>query len=250
VGNDAASDAKADAAEAGLGFCATQTGLIFCQDFDEGNGLATGAGLNQWSNLTGSTTGPNPNLSISKAEAVSLPNSLLIALTNTQSANAIETITPAGGVTTADFKFQLFLATLPNAGGFVVDYQFADSGGGPDAFGFRLGVFGNATGGLDHADVEHNDSLTSAGYVVGPNVPMNFQSWNDIEMLATFSAQTDGGFVVAFQLNINGSSAYMKTFPAPFAAAPLVRLHVGLPYVFTNNTTWNVYDDNVTLAVK
>ena len=165
---DAGSDAGSNASDASDGstadaapqtFCAGQTGLDFCEDFDDANPLSLDAGApDYWTALVGTTA----EVAVSSAQYSSAPNSLLVQLAdgpaNTdQSAKVVKMITPASGVTQAIYEFDMYIASVPlfNTGGFATDFQFDDVGTATDQFGFRIGVFSNTTG-FDHADLEHN----------------------------------------------------------------------------------------------
>jgi hypothetical protein len=252
---DAGSDAPADASEAGpTTFCQGHPGLTFCDDFDEPGTLWTDGGTGPWTLINGSQS----EIALSTAHAESLPNALYANLPsgpgNTdRSARVLETITPANGVTQAIYEFDIYIATAPNAGGFATDFQFLDTSGGSDQFGFRIGVFGNATG-FDHADVEHNHpTLGGPDDIISP-IPITAGAWNHVKMAVAYSASTgDAGNTVSFQLYLNNATtaAVNANYPAPFAKALFARFGAGMVFAFdANNKNWGIYYDNFTLKLQ
>lgn len=256
---DAAGDAPgtSDAAEAGpaLTFCQTQSGLNFCADFDEPGALSPDAGALAWTSIVGSSA----EVALSTAQAASPPDSLLVQLQNgpaspDQSAKVVEMITPASGVAQAIYQFDMYIATVPlaNVGGFATDFQFLDTAGGTDQFGFRIGVFAN-TSGFDHADLEHNHPTLGGSDDIVNSIPITAGAWNHVEMVVAYSQASDGGNEVAFQLYINNSTtpAVDSTFPAPFAKAAFARFAAGMVYAFdSTNKDWGIYYDNFTLKLQ
>ncbi len=244
-------DAGIDATDSAVTpFCLTQTGLNFCQDFDEGNPLsisADGGGIGA--------------CAVSTAQASSAPNSLLVALpegpTNTdQSAKVVKMITPTSGVTQAIYEFDMYISSWPAAatGGFATDFQFLDTNGGSDQFGFRIGVFTGADGGFDHADLEHNHPTLGGSDDITSPIAITPSAWNHVKMVVAYSAlANDGGDSVAFQLYLNKSAtaAIDANYPAPFASAAFARFAAGMVYAFDGtNKDWNIYYDNFTLKLQ
>jgi hypothetical protein len=256
-GNTASDSGSGDAGtDAATTFCKSQQGLAFCDDFDDDGALSLDAGLASWTSLVSNGT----EITTSSAQAVSAPNSMLMALldgpANTdQSAKVVKMITPANGVTQAVYEFDMYIATVPLAavGGFATDFQFDDVGGASDQFGFRIGVFANATG-FDHADLEHNhpvlggpdDSVSPIGITAG--------AWNHVKMSVAYSALADdAGDNVSFQLYINKNATAVvdEQYPAPFAKAPFARFAAGMVYAFdATNKDWGIYYDNFTLKIQ
>jgi hypothetical protein len=190
---------------------------------------------------------------------VSPPDSLLVQLqdgpANTdQSAKVVEMITPTNGVKQAIYQFDIYIATVPlaNVGGFATDFQFLDTSGATDQFGFRIGVFAN-TSGFDHADLEHNHpTLGGPDDIISP-IAITAGAWNHVEMVVAYSQGADGGDEVAFQLYLNHSAtpAVDSTFAAPFATAPFARFAAGMVYAFDpTNKDWGIYYDNFTLKLQ
>jgi hypothetical protein len=254
-------DAPVDSADgAAPTFCSQQVGLAFCADFDEPNSLSTDAGASPWTQLVGTMA----ELSLSTAQAMSPPTSLLAALAigpaNTdQSAKVVEWVTPTTGVAQAIYEFDMLIAHLPlGAGGFATDFQFVDVGGNSDQFGFRIGLFSNASGGLDHADLEHNQPVLGAGDINAGSIPLVAGAWQHVKMVVAYSASTtdagaDAGDIVHFQLYIdqNATAAVDAIYPAPFTRAPFARFAAGIVYAFDGtNKDWSIYYDNFTLALQ
>ena len=257
AGTDAATAADASEASATATFCQTQSGLAFCADFDEPGALSPDAGAADWTSVVGTAA----ELSLSTAQSVSPSDSLLVALQNgpantDQSAKVVEMITPANGVTQAIYQFDIYIETVPlaNVGGFATDFQFLDTNGGTDQFGFRIGVFANTTG-FDHADLEHNHpTLGGADDIVSP-IPITAGAWNHVEMAVAYSTGQDAGSgdTVSFQLFLNHSitATVNSEFPAPFAKAAFARFAVGMVYAFDpTNKDWGIYYDNFTLKLQ
>jgi hypothetical protein len=257
-----ASDAAAvvDAADSAVpNYCAqaAQAGLDFCEDFDEGNPLSLDAGAGAfWTQ----TVGTSAELAVSTAQASSAPSSLLVALAdgpaNTdQSAKVVKMITPANGVTQAIYEFDMYIATVPlfATGGFATDFQFDDTAGGTDQFGFRIGVFSNATG-FDHADLEHNHPVLGGNDDITSPIPITFAAWNHVKMVVAFSALADdGGDSVSYQLYLNKSATATinAQYPAPFTKAAFARFAAGMVYAFDGtNKDWGIYYDNFTLKLQ
>jgi hypothetical protein len=265
---DAKADSSADATPDALAdgptstFCETQIGLDFCDDFDSPGALSLdGGAASGWTQIVGSPG----ELAISSARSVSAPNSLLVSLPNgpddggvgsgDRSAKVVKQLTPASGVSQAISEFDIYVASAPasasNPGGFATDLQFMD-GNGADQFGFRIGVFANATG-FDHADLEHNHpTLGGADDIVSPLTGFTSGAWNHIKMAVAFAA-VDGGDVVHFQMYLNRSATAFidQTYPAPFASAPFARIAAGVVFAFdATNKDWNINYDNFTLKVQ
>jgi hypothetical protein len=252
--------ADSSAGDAPVGYCAGQSGLTFCADFDESNSLF-GPGSAGWSQIIPGA----PEIGVSSALSVSPPNALFATLPEgpggDQSAQVVELISPTSGVAQATYQFDIYVATLPvpasgTVGGFVADFQFDDNtedgGAGSDTFGFRIGLFANPTG-FDHADLEHNHpDIGGSDDIFGP-IPLNPGSWNHVEMVAAFSAGSDGGATVAFTLYMNGSTApaVEESFPARFTSAPFARIAAGMVYAFDSTyKDWGIYYDNITLKLQ
>jgi hypothetical protein len=252
---DAPSDAPVDAPEAAAAtFCQMQSGLNFCADFDEPGALAPDAGAANWTQIVGTPA----EVALSTAQAASAPDSLLVSLAdgpaNTdRSAKVVEMITPANGVTQAIYEFDMYIATVPlaNTGGFATDFQFLDTMGGSDQFGFRIGVFANTTG-FDHADLEHNHPTLGGADDISSPIAITASAWNHVKMVVAYSA-ADGGGNVAFQLFLNhGAAADVSAdYPAPFAKAAFARFAAGMVYAFDGtNKDWGIYYDNFTLKLQ
>jgi hypothetical protein len=237
-------------------FCGSQTGLDFCEDFDNGNPLSLDAGTADfWTALVSTGT----ELALSTAQAASPPSSLLVALPDgtvngDRSAKVVKMITPTNGVSQAIYEFDMYIATVPlaNTGGFATDFQFQDDNGS-DTFGFRIGVFSNTTG-FDHADLEHNHpSLGGSDDITSP-VGITFGAWNHVKMVVAYSAlANDGGNNVAFQLYLNRSTTadLNANYPAPFPKATFARFAAGVVYAFdAQNKGWSIYYDNFTLKLQ
>jgi hypothetical protein len=253
-------DAGQDSAPA-PSFCQTQAGLDFCDDFDLAGSLSVdGGAASAWTSIVSSGN----EVSISSAQSSSPPNSLLVQLPDNdggagngdQSAKVVKQVTPANGVTQAIYEFDMYIATVPlaNTGGFATDFQFDDTAGGTDQFGFRIGVFANSTTGFDHADLEHNHPVLGGNDNIISPVPITAGAWNHVKMVVAYSGTSDdGGNGVAFQLYVNGSAtaAVDETFPAPFAKAPFARFAAGMVYAFDPvNKDWGIYYDNFTLKLQ
>jgi hypothetical protein len=252
-----------DAADSAVApsFCQTQQGLDFCDDFDLPGSLSLDGGSGTaWTSLVGSTT----ELVISSAQAQSQPDSLLVQLpegpadggagTGDQSAKVVKMITPASGVSQAIYEFDVYIANVPLAsvGGFATDFQFDDTSAGTDQFGFRIGVFANATG-FDHADLEHNHPVLGGNDDIVSPISITYQAWNHVKMVVAYAAESDGGDNVAFQLYLNNgaTAAVDATWPAPFAVAPFARFAAGMVYAFdSTNKDWEIYYDNFTLKLQ
>jgi hypothetical protein len=236
-------------------FCQTQSGLDFCADFDEQDALSTdGGATGTWTQLVGSELG------LSTAQASSAPHSLLVAMqdgpANTdQSAKVVEWLTPTSGVTQAIYEFDIYIDTVPlaNVGGFATDFQFLDTSGGSDQFGFRIGVFANTTG-FDHADLEHNHPTLGGNDDITSPIAITAKAWNHVKMSVAFAALAgDGGDSVAFQLYLNKSAtpAVDANYPAPFSKAAFARFAAGMVYAFdATNKDWGIYYDNFTLKLQ
>jgi hypothetical protein len=269
-GDTGAPDSATDSATADAGstedaaptpsFCQSQAGLAFCDDFDLADSLELDGGAAvAWSSLVGTPQ----EVAISSAQSASAPSSLLVQLvdgdggpgTGDQSAKVVKMITPTNGVSQAIYEFDIYIASYPlaNVGGFATDFQFDDTAGGSDQFGFRIGVFANTTG-FDHADLEHNHPVLGGSDDITPSIPITAGAWNHVKMVVAYSATgNDGGNGVAFQLyvNQNATAAVDAIYPAPFAAAPFARFAAGMVYAFDGvNKDWGIYYDNFTLKLQ
>ncbi len=254
----------ADAADSAVGpsFCQAQVGLAFCDDFDLAGSLSLdGGAATAWSQVVSNGT----EVAISSAQAKKAPNSLLVALPNgplpdgggntDQSAKVVKMITPANGVTQAIYEFDMYIDTVPlaNVGGFATDFQFDDTAGGSDQFGFRIGVFAN-TSGFDHAELQHNHPVLGGPDDIISSIPITAHAWNHVKMVVAFSAlANDAGDSVAFQLYIDDSAtaAVDQSYPAPFTKAAFARFAAGMVYSFDGtNKDWGIYYDNFTLKLQ
>ncbi len=172
-----------------------------------------------------------------------------------QSAKVVEWLTPTGGVAQAIYEFDMYIDTVPlaNVGGFATDFQFLDTNGGSDQFGFRIGVFANATG-FDHADLEHNHPTLGGSDDITSPIAITAKAWNHVKMSVAFSAlANDGGNSVSFQLYLNKSAtaAVNANYPAPFSKAAFARFAAGMVYAFdATNKDWGIYYDNFTLKLQ
>jgi hypothetical protein len=238
-------------------FCGKQTGLDFCDDFDTTDPLSLDGGLlSAWTQTVGSTD----ELALSTAQAASAPSSLLVqladgAVNGDRSAKVVKMITPTNGVSQAIYEFDMYIATVPlfNTGGFATDFQFDDTAGGSDQFGFRIGVFSNTTG-FDHADLEHNHPVLGGNDDITSPIGITAGAWNHVKMVVAFSAlANDGGNNVAFQLYLNKSATadVNANYPAPFAKAAFARFAAGMVFAFDpTNKDWGIYYDNFTLKLQ
>jgi hypothetical protein len=269
---DAGLDAAPEAEASAQNFCALQSGLAFCEDFDEPDALWTpdGGAASVWTNIVGTST----DLSVSDLLSTSPPDSLLVTAGQTDMPSAVKVVKEvASPVTQAIYEYDINLAAVPTsayAGGFATDFQFSDVPG-TDSFGFRIGVF-NANASLTgsqqvfSADFEHNDGVTGGG--CGPcgttdagllALPLATGSWQHVKIAVAFSAAANdagdagapGSVSVQLYLNKSATATLDMTLPAPFAAAPFARISTGLADTWTTtNDNWGIYYDNITLKVQ
>ena len=245
-------------------FCESQVGLAFCDDFDSPGALSLDGGASSaWTTIVGSPA----ELSVSSAISASAPNSLLVSLPDgpndaggngDRSAKVVKQLTPPAGVAQAVCEFDMYIASEMAAtsnGGFATDFQFTD-GNGADQFGFRIGIFANASG-FDHVDLEHNHPILGGNDdIVSPITGFAAGAWNHVKMAVAFaavSAAADAGDTVQFQMYLNRSANAVidATYPAPFASAPFARIAAGVVYAFDgNNKAWNINYDNFTLKIQ
>jgi hypothetical protein len=270
-GSDAEVDGGLDAhveAEAGpQNFCALQSGLAFCADFDEANSLwaVDGGAASVWTSVVGTST----DLSISAAETTSAPDSLLMTAGQGDTPASAKVVKEYGSpVTQAIYEYDTYIASFPTSGyfgGFATDFQFYDvSPTNTDDFGFRIGIFNaQATVGEPFsADFEHNAAVggcgpcTLSGDAGLSNLPLLTGVWQHVKIAVAFSAAAaDAGSpgTVSVQLYLDKSpiAANDMTLPAPFATAPFARKSTGLVDTWTSgNDNWEIYYDNVTLKVQ
>jgi hypothetical protein len=267
---EAGLDAPAEAEASALNFCALQSGLAFCADFDEPGALwtADGGAASVWTNIVGTST----DLSLSAAQSTSPPDSLLVTAGQADMPTAVKVVKEISStVTQAIYEYDIDLAAIPTtgyAGGFATDFQFSDTPS-TDSFGFRIGVF-NAQFSASQpfsADIEHNDNVTG-GSCNGPcgttdagllALPLETGVWQHVKIAVAFSAAANdagdaaapGSVSVQLYLNKSATATLDMTFPAPFAAAPFARISTGLADTWTaSNDHWEIYYDNVTLKVQ
>jgi hypothetical protein len=257
---DAAGD-SATPVEAAVDFCSAQTGLAFCDDFDQPWALEPG-GIG-FDTVLNSLVNTSNSLSISTLRAVSAPDSLLVTMIDHGSdAKVAKTITQT--VAAATYEYDIYIDQLPMAatGTFASDFQFTDTNSngsqGADQFGFRVAIFSKADGTFDHLEVQHNAPSL-------PNTPdtiytVDFTSgaWHHLAFAVAFSASgtpTDGGAPgqVSFQTYVDHSAtpAVDVTAAAPFVTAPFARISAGIVYAFDSNNKNYVFSfDDVTLKLQ
>ncbi len=244
-----------DASDAGVqGFCAGQTGLAFCSDFDKAIVPdASDLGLG-WDQIFGAGT----TVTMSTARAVSAPTSAFFQMATGGPGDAKAIRTVAAAVSTATLEYDFYLEALPLNGGagFIEDWQFSDTDKDPnnhdgDRFGFRISAFAtnDAAQKLDHANVEHNTQATGGGDDINP-ITLHDNAWNHIKFVAAFSTPSVGVNKVSFQAYIDRAATPVvdKTYDAPFAKAPFVRIAQGVVAPFNGDRRdWKLNVDNVTL---
>lgn len=246
-------------------FCASQTGLAYCNDFDEPSALGAGAG-SAWDSLAGSLLGIDgglPEIGLSTLKAVSAPSSMWASLpgnTVGHSVKVVKTVAPTGGFSQAIYDFDFYLDSIPTGlGGFITDFQLSD-GTGQDQFGFRISVFGDGAGAISAANIEHNRPALNAGLndIVSKITDANFTlgAWHHMRFAVSFAADTDGGNTVTFKAYLDKSTTALdlgdlnNPQPAPFAKAPFARIADGVVAAFGDNEKWGIYYDNVTLKLQ
>jgi hypothetical protein len=245
--------------EAAVDYCSAQTGLAFCNDFDQTWALEPGGiGFDTVLNSLVDTTN---SLQISSLRAVSAPDSLLVTMIDDGAdAKVAKTVTQT--VAAATYDYDLYIAQLPMAatGTFASDFQFTDTNAngtqGADQFGFRVAIFSKADGTFDHLEVQHNapslpntpDTLYTVAFSAG--------AWHHLTFAAAFSAApTDGGAPgqVSFQTYVDHATtpAVDVTAAAPFVTAPFARISAGIVYAFDGNNKNYVFSyDNMTLKLQ
>jgi hypothetical protein len=256
-----ASNDTATPVEAAVDFCSAQTGLAFCDDFDQSWALEPG-GIG-FDTILNSLVNTSNSLSISTLRAVSAPDSLLVTMID-QGGDAKVARTITQTVAAATYEYDIYIAQLPMAatGTFASDFQFTDTNAngsqGADQFGFRVAIFSKADGTFDHLEVQHNapslpntpDTIYTVAFTAG--------SWHHLAFSAAFSATgtpTDGGAPgqVSFQTYVDHSTtpAVDVTAAAPFVTAPFARISAGIVYAFDGNNKNYVFSyDNVTLKLQ
>ncbi len=256
-----ASNDTATPVEAAVDFCSAQTGLAFCDDFDQPWALEPG-GIG-FDTILNSLVNTSNSLSISTLRAVSAPDSLLVTMIDHGSdAKVAKTITQT--VAAATYEYDIYIDQLPMAatGTFASDFQFTDTNAngsqGGDEFGFRVAIFSKADGTFDHLEVQHNapslpntpDTIYTVDFTAG--------AWHHLAFSAAFSATetpTDGGAPgqVSFQTYVDHSTtpAVDVTAAAPFVTAPFARISAGIVYAFDGNNKNYVFSfDNVALKLQ
>ena len=243
---DSAVPDAADAADATPpNFCATQAGLAFCTDFDDTLALSGDGGVGSWDNVR---QNPTTQITLSNARSVSTPYSALFANAagDPEPGPAVfKTITPAAGVTSAIYEFDIYVDKAPvGSGGFVSDFQFQDG----DNYGFRMIVDTDGTGALNNARIEHNPG----------NIPSNltgfsFGAWHHMKFameLTTLAADAGNNAHFTAYLDKGATPVVDVNYDAPFAKAAFARIAAGLVYPFGGARGWAVSYDNVTLKLQ
>lgn len=250
---DAASDAAADAPSdaAPLGFCASQTGLAFCDDFDDPALSAPDA--TKWDFLEPVTP---PVLTLSTAQARSGARSLLADFPGEPAAYGLRfaKTLPSSTFTEATWRFAVRVEALPaNVGFFLVDYQFTDDGG-PDRFGFRVVAFSDGDGKIKEARIEHNHPVLGGGDDFEPWLPagaIKEGAWTQVEMRAKFTFAAEGN-TVTFRLTLDDASTPVleKTYPAPDRSKIGFARIAGLPALFQKTAGHRIHFDDVTVRLQ
>ena len=243
---DSAVPDAADAADAAPpGFCATQAGLAFCDDFDGTLALSGDGGVGSWDNVR---QNPTTQITLSSARAVSTPYSALFANAagDPEPGPAVfKTITPAAGVTGAIYEFDIYVDKAPvGTGGFVSDFQFQDG----DNYGFRMIVDTDGTGALNNARIEHNP-----GNIATNLNGFSFGAWHHLKFameLSTLAADAGNNAHFTAYLDKGATPVVDVNYDAPFAKAAFARIAAGLVYPFGGARGWAVSYDNVTLKLQ
>jgi hypothetical protein len=260
---DASNDAadSAPPVEAAVDYCAAQTGLAFCNDFEQTWALEPG-GIG-FDTILNSLVDTSNSLQISTLRSVSAPDSLLVTMIdNGSDAKVGKTMTQT--VAAATYEYDIYIAQLPMAatGTFASDFQFTDTNAngtqGADQFGFRVAIFSKADGTFDHLEVQHNapslpntpDTIYTVAFTAG--------TWHHLAFSAAFSAATsptDGGAPgrVSFQTYVDHSTtaAIDVTAAAPFVTAPFARISAGIVYAFDSNNKDYIFSfDNMSLKLQ
>ncbi len=244
---DAAAPPGPDAADATPpGFCATQAGLAFCADFDTPSVLSADGGISAWDSLR---QNPSTEITQSSARAVSAPYSALFATVATDiepGPAGFKTVTPAAGVSSAIYEFDIYVDKVPaGKGGFLTDFQFQDG----DNFGYRMIVNADAAGALASATVEHNPGNTPS-----PLTGFTFGAWHHMKFaleLSTLAADAGNNAHFTAFLDRAATPVIDTNSSAPFAKAAFARIAAGVVFSFDGAARgWGISYDNVTLKVQ
>lgn len=256
---DAAPETAADVAPEAVappkGFCESQSGVAFCDDFDTPNALTPGS--TKWDFLEPVTP---PVLTLSTVQAVSKPNALLADFPGEPTAVGLRfaKTLPKADLTEAEWEFDLRFEALPaDIGFFLTDFQFSDDGG-VDRFGYRLVVFSNGEGKVNDVRVEHNRHISGAPDVLEPFFPQGTfkdQTWQNVKMNASFRFAGEGSATkdeVRFRLWLDRGATpiFDQTYDgAPRSKITLARI-AGLPFLFQKKAGHKLYWDNVAVRTK
>jgi hypothetical protein len=222
------SDANADAQTA---FCASQSGLVFCDDFDEGGGTA------QW-DLAHQSSG---SFTVDGAESFSASSSLLVqtdALGSGEQASVYI-------AKTAFSSYNHVLAT------FAV--RFASGATGEPVFGilaFDDGSHGHrieiverpAPADVYIEDIDTPSGSTPAYQYYNTNMVMPVDSWHTVAIDYT------GGANASLALTVDGAS-FLSRAPI-YTSAGQFQLFIGMPFLSDPATPWSARFDNVTVSAQ
>lgn len=247
-------DACADEECAAPTGCAARPEAAFCDDFDDPDALTPNK--TKWDFLEPTD---QPVLTLSTAQAVSAPASLLSRVVDKDSPGAkfAKTVTKAD-FTEVTWEYDVFFASVGTEDGFFLDdFQFSDAAG-PDSFGFRLVMFAEA-GDIRELKVEHNPFAIGGDYVIEPPLPagsVTLGKWHRFEQKITFSFAPEGDpdaeDRVEYSLRIDGELRFEKQYPGLSRQQAAFARIAGMPLIFNKerSTGLEIYWDNHVLEMK
>ncbi|AKV02010.1 hypothetical protein AKJ09_08673 [Labilithrix luteola] len=235
--------------------CAAIPGAAFCDDFDKDDALDSGK--TKWDFLEPTS---QPVLALSKARAVSQPNSLQSQIIDgtTPGAKFAKTVQKAD-FTEATWSYDVFFENVGTTDGyFLDDFQFTDAAG-PDTFGFRVVMFADNAS-IGQFKIEHNQTANGGDYVIEDPMPAGtvlLGKWHHIEQTAKFAfantaADASSTDTVQFTLSVDGNVAFQKSYPGITRAQATFARIAGMPLVFNkaNSAGLKIFWDNHAVVLK
>lgn len=225
---DAAADAAADAH---VGFCASQSGLVFCDDFDEGNGTA------QW-DFPQQSMG---TIAVDNADSVSAPSSFVaqtISLANMQQASASIQKTNFPSYQHVVAKFSLHIVNAGTSDAVLCGLIFDD---GAELHEIELVArAGPGTAYVEDANTPSGMNPTFQSYDTTRVLPAD--GWHDITIDYTSGASANLVVMV-------DSTAFLDQAPI-YTTGGQFKLVVGMVFINGPATPWTVRFDNVTVSAQ